>query len=636
MENKASVGLRLLAFIIDTFIVLTFWQVLLLMVVSAKTIERLLDSLLGAIIIAIFFNLIWPFFNSLLISNLGGTIGKILTGTKIINPKGEKISFWRAFFRNQIGYPISGMFLGLGFIWIAVDKERRGWHDQAADTFVVVKKKGSLIMGSVVFFFLLVLNVFLIIQNYSLFTKTIELYSQTLSRPQYENQLQTPKLEYENEPQSATGKLELGFENQPQSFNIENQEQLRLPALEKKEIPPLIFLTQSGVWFRAKDGRIYRIIKNENPNIISYENLFWVDKNRFLLITELSEREYHNELSECVFSYKKEADIPSLITCNKFLVGKSYLWGISLSPDKKNISFLGKILNNDVKEDRVILTEEVRSLNLIDKQQKTLGTITHDAIGCGGGGFRPASLLGYLWEHKKFSSLWTPRLLALTTSCEMDEMAVFDMDSRTFIENLEGVVAANLGLEKDVDFYYTDGYSIYSIHREASGSLNKKTIFTIPPQRNDYTESDYISDILTNETQDNYIYFALLDRDKESEYTPKDKKPHLATKIVRLDLKTHKPEVLYEENDAWFIGNLDSFEKYSENGEKKLYLTFGKVVNARSYIDVQGIKNETINMSYNDTESIDLLPVGIIYDPELKTEIGEIPGAKILKTQPLN
>lgn len=183
MENKASAGLRLLAFIIDILIILAFWQLLLLTVVSAKTIEQLLDSLLGMTIIAIFFNLIWPFFNSLLISSLGGTIGKILTKIEIVNPKGERISFWRAFFRNQIGYIVSAMFLELGFIWIAVDKDKRGWHDQIADTFVIVKNKIGLIIGIIATILLIVFNICLAFQNYRQIVKNNELYKSIITNP---------------------------------------------------------------------------------------------------------------------------------------------------------------------------------------------------------------------------------------------------------------------------------------------------------------------------------------------------------------------------------------------------------------------------------------------------------------------
>jgi len=42
---------------------------------------------------------------------------------------------------------VSGLLFCLGFIWIAIDKEHRGWHDQIADTFVVIRKKQFLFVG---------------------------------------------------------------------------------------------------------------------------------------------------------------------------------------------------------------------------------------------------------------------------------------------------------------------------------------------------------------------------------------------------------------------------------------------------------------------------------------------------------
>jgi hypothetical protein len=36
-----------------------------------------------------------------------------------------------------VGYIISGLALSLGFIWLAFDPKRQGWHDKIARTYVV-------------------------------------------------------------------------------------------------------------------------------------------------------------------------------------------------------------------------------------------------------------------------------------------------------------------------------------------------------------------------------------------------------------------------------------------------------------------------------------------------------------------
>jgi len=39
--------------------------------------------------------------------------------------------------RQTIGYWLSGAVFYLGFIWVAFDDKKQGWHDKIARTFVV-------------------------------------------------------------------------------------------------------------------------------------------------------------------------------------------------------------------------------------------------------------------------------------------------------------------------------------------------------------------------------------------------------------------------------------------------------------------------------------------------------------------
>jgi hypothetical protein len=57
-------------------------------------------------------------------------------GLRVTYLKGGKIPLWRAFLR-YISYYISGVFLGLGFLWIIIDNRRMGWHDKLAGTCVI-------------------------------------------------------------------------------------------------------------------------------------------------------------------------------------------------------------------------------------------------------------------------------------------------------------------------------------------------------------------------------------------------------------------------------------------------------------------------------------------------------------------
>jgi uncharacterized RDD family membrane protein YckC len=159
MKNIAPLTHRILSGMIDCLFYLTFYQLVFLPVVSAESIDAIFNSLLFFILVAIFiFPFVVTFIPLLLISNFGGTLGKLVTGLEIVDDKGERISFHKSFFRNYVGYIASGAVFWLGFVWIARDSNRRGWHDMIAGTYVTVKKKSGKIIGVVVLLFLFILD----------------------------------------------------------------------------------------------------------------------------------------------------------------------------------------------------------------------------------------------------------------------------------------------------------------------------------------------------------------------------------------------------------------------------------------------------------------------------------------------
>lgn len=162
MINIAPIKLRVISGILDILIYLFFYQLIILIWVSSSTIPSLLNSL---ILLLVFFIIVYPLLLPLIsiifISTLGGTLGKLITGVEIVDEKGAKISFLKAFFRNYAGFIISGLPFFLGFIWIAIDKERRGWHDMIAGTYVVVRSKAGMIVGIIGIIVVLVINIFL-------------------------------------------------------------------------------------------------------------------------------------------------------------------------------------------------------------------------------------------------------------------------------------------------------------------------------------------------------------------------------------------------------------------------------------------------------------------------------------------
>jgi uncharacterized RDD family membrane protein YckC len=68
----------------------------------------------------------------------GQTLGKMVMGIKVISTDGSPVSWGKALLR-YLGYIISGLVLAIGFIWIAFDNKRQGWHDKIASTYVVRK-----------------------------------------------------------------------------------------------------------------------------------------------------------------------------------------------------------------------------------------------------------------------------------------------------------------------------------------------------------------------------------------------------------------------------------------------------------------------------------------------------------------
>lgn len=147
---------RLLAYLVDLVVWILIVEGLVWIVATARTIDQLLGSLTGAVALLVFLSAVGgTFYVSAMTSWLGGTLGKLFVGIEVVNPSGQRVSFWRAFFRNYIGYMVSTTFFWLGFIWIFVDRKRRGWHDMIADTYVVVKHRLGYIMGIVVLLALL-------------------------------------------------------------------------------------------------------------------------------------------------------------------------------------------------------------------------------------------------------------------------------------------------------------------------------------------------------------------------------------------------------------------------------------------------------------------------------------------------
>ncbi len=94
-------------------------------------------ALLTIVIMALFqflyFGYMW--------SRDGQSFGMKLMNMKVVEQGTEgPISFLRGGLRGTIGYWISSIIFGLGFIWAAFDSNKEGWHDKIFNTWVVAAR----------------------------------------------------------------------------------------------------------------------------------------------------------------------------------------------------------------------------------------------------------------------------------------------------------------------------------------------------------------------------------------------------------------------------------------------------------------------------------------------------------------
>lgn len=69
-----------------------------------------------------------------------GTPGKMLMGIQIVDfNTGRRASVMKSTVR-YVAYLVSMIPLGLGFLWVAFDKNKRGFHDHLSGTAVIVKQ----------------------------------------------------------------------------------------------------------------------------------------------------------------------------------------------------------------------------------------------------------------------------------------------------------------------------------------------------------------------------------------------------------------------------------------------------------------------------------------------------------------
>lgn len=92
------------------------------------------SSLLLMILLAVTNFIILPLFN-------GQSVGKMLTGLRVVQMNGQHPSIGKLFMRHFLGYLITFLTAGLGFLPVIFNKTGRALHDYLTGTMVIYGSK---------------------------------------------------------------------------------------------------------------------------------------------------------------------------------------------------------------------------------------------------------------------------------------------------------------------------------------------------------------------------------------------------------------------------------------------------------------------------------------------------------------
>jgi uncharacterized RDD family membrane protein YckC len=100
---------------------------------TAAAVGSILLFTAGSILISFLVMLYFPF----CWARGGQTLGMRAAGIRVVNDRDGSRIGWGAALLRLLGWWVSGAVFYLGFVWILIDKRRRGWHDLIAGTCVI-------------------------------------------------------------------------------------------------------------------------------------------------------------------------------------------------------------------------------------------------------------------------------------------------------------------------------------------------------------------------------------------------------------------------------------------------------------------------------------------------------------------
>lgn len=135
----AGFWIRLWATVIDSFLFMLITYPILILIygkqllISDKVVLGKADFIISYVLPFIVTVLFWIYKQA--------TLGKMAIDSKIVDSKtGKPVSTARLIGR-YFAYLISGIPVGLGFLWIAFDNKKQGWHDKLCGTVVIRQRK---------------------------------------------------------------------------------------------------------------------------------------------------------------------------------------------------------------------------------------------------------------------------------------------------------------------------------------------------------------------------------------------------------------------------------------------------------------------------------------------------------------
>ena len=126
----AGLGRRLGAMFYDGLLILALWFL------SSFIWVALTNQVAQGLGFRLMLTLEWFGFYVFFWRNRGQTLGMRAWRLRLIDGSGQRVSLAKAVQRVALA-PISLACLGLGYLWLFVDPEKRTWHDRWSQTFVV-------------------------------------------------------------------------------------------------------------------------------------------------------------------------------------------------------------------------------------------------------------------------------------------------------------------------------------------------------------------------------------------------------------------------------------------------------------------------------------------------------------------